>query len=125
MAVTSVERYILFALGEFCTQANKKLSDRPLQLSVSKAEFIAIATKTQMTAKKERAIYKNLESLQEKKCISYDDKNLELTSKGQKELFKVNAELLPYLNLKEFLKTENALKYARKAQTVFSDRTEY
>ena len=122
MAITPVEKYILFALGETCNQASKRLIDKPLQLSVSKAEFIIIAMKTQMTAKKERAIYKNLESLQEKKFISYDDKNLELTSKGQKELLKVNAELVPYLNIKEFLKTENALKYARKAQTMLLNK---
>ena len=122
MAITPVEKYILFALGETCNQASKRLIDKPLQLSVSKAEFIIIAMKTQMTAKEERAIYKNLESLQEKKFISYDDKNLELTSKGQKELLKVNAELVPYLNIKEFLKTENALKYARKAQTMLLNK---
>lgn len=122
MAITPVEKYILFALGETCNQASKRLSDKPLQLFVSKAEFIALAMKTQMTAKKERAIYKNLESLQEKKFISYDDKNLELTSKGQKELSKVNAELVPYLNIKEFLRTENALKYARKAQTTLVNK---
>ncbi len=120
--LTNVERFILFALGEFCSQTNKKLNDRSLQLAVSKADFITIATRTQMTEKKERAVYKNLESLQAKKFVAYDEKNLTLTNKGQKELEKVNTEIVPYLNIKEFLKSQDALKYAKKAQTMFFNK---
>ena len=118
--LTTVERFMLFALGEFCSQANKRLSDRPLQLSVSKAEFIAIARKINMTAKKERALYKNLESLETKKFIAYDEKTLQLTDKGQTAFGKIHAELTPYLNIKELLQSDDPLKYARKAQTMFS-----
>ena len=115
--ITPVERYILYTLGEFCTQASQKLNDKPLELSISKAEFIATALKAKMTPKKERAVYKNLEALQAKKLIIYEEKNLKLTKKGRAEVCRINSELEPYLKIKETLKTENLLKYARKAQT--------
>lgn len=115
--ITQPERQVLYTLGEFCTQASNKLSDRPLELLISKADFIAVALKAKITLKKERALYKNLESLQAKKLVVYKDKSLQLTPKGRKCVIRINSELGPYLKIKETLLTENILKYARKAQT--------
>ena len=123
MNLTSVERFILFALGEFSSQANKKLSDKPLELAISKAEFIAIARKINITPKKERALYKNLEALETKKFISYQEKNLLLTKKGHSTFCSIHGQISPFLMIKDILANEDPLKYARKAQTMFSNKT--
>jgi len=72
-----------------------------------------------MVEKKERALYKNLEFLQKKKLISYNNKNLALTIKGKKLFEKVNEELTPYFNVSDALKKKDPLSYSKKAQTVF------
>ena len=118
--VTSVERFILYSFWEFCSQANKKIDNKPLSLAVSKAEFITLIKNANITIKTERAVYRNLETLQEKKLVMYKDKSLRLTRRGQNVIKKINTELMPYLNIKDILKTESLLKHARKAQTVLS-----
>lgn len=118
--VTPVERFMLFVLGEFFTQACKRLDKAPLEISISKAEFISIVLKANMAAKKERALYKNLESLEFKGLIAYDSKNLRLTNKGKKTVGHIHSDLMPYFSVNNIIKSENTLKYARKAQTIFS-----
>lgn len=118
--ITPVERFILYSLGEFCSQANKKIDNKPISLPISKVEFINVIKKTNMTPKKERALYRNLESLEAKKFILYENKSLRLTQKGLGVIKRINAELIPYLNITDILKTENLLKYARKTQTTLS-----
>ena len=67
--ITPVERFMLYSLGEFCSQADKRVSNKPISLPISKVEFINVVMNANMTSKKERAIYKNLESLELKKLI--------------------------------------------------------
>ena len=121
MNLTSVERFILFALGEFYKQANKKLTDKPLQLALTKVEFITIARKMNLAPKKERALYKNLEALETKKFISYQERNLMLTNKGHKSFQQISGQITPFINIKLILGEENPINHARKAQTVFSE----
>lgn len=120
MDITSVERFILFALGEFYHQTNQKLSDKQLQLAITKAEFIEIARKMNLAPKKERALYKNFEALETKKFISYKEKNLALTTKGQKAFKQISGQITPFISIKGILQTEDPLNYSRKAQTIFS-----
>src|SRR3989344_181477 len=117
MNITSVERFILFTLGEFYSQTNKKLSDKPLRLAMTKAGFIQIARKMNLAPKKERALYKNFENLETKKLISYNEKNLALTPKGEKTFKQISGQITPFISIKEILATENPLNYARKAPT--------
>ena len=119
MNITSVERFILFTLGEFYSQTNKKFSDKPLRLAMTKAGFIQIARKMNLAPKKERALYKNFENLETKKLISYNEKNLALTPKGEKTFKQISGQITPFISIKEILATENPLNYARKAQTMF------
>ncbi len=121
MSLTSVESFILFSLGEFYKKTNNKFTDKPLKLAITKSEFITIARKMNLAPKKERALYKNLETLETKKFVSYQEKNLALTKKGQKAFQKISGQVTPYLSIKEILATENPLNYARKAQTIFTN----
>ena len=59
----------------------------PLEVSISKSLFIGVVKKAHLAEKKERALYKNMETLEEKKLIKYDNKQLSLTKKG-KDLYK-------------------------------------
>lgn len=120
--VTPVERFMLFVLGEFFTQASKRLDKAPLEISISKAEFISIVLKANMATKKARALYKNLESLEFKGLIAYAGKNLRLTNKGQKTVGHIHSDLVPYFCVNDIIKSENTLKYARRAQTIFSQK---
>lgn len=75
--------------------------------------------KSKVVGKKERALYKNLEELQKRKLIAYENKELELTKRGDLIFQKMKKELLPYLELNNVIKTQKPLKYTKRAQTVF------
>ncbi len=117
--LTKVQKYILFALGFWFEQAKKKIKDRSLDLSISKVSFIDIMIKAKLAKKKERALYKNLESLEKMKLISYDNKNLSLTKKGKEAFKKIHTEIKPYINISNLLFKKDPLKFANKIQTVF------
>ena len=76
--------FILFTLGKWYEEANKKIKVRPLRICISKKIFIELVTKAGFAKKQERALYKNLETLEKKKLINYDNKQLKLTKKGKK-----------------------------------------
>lgn len=119
MQISNKQKFILYTLGKWYAEANKKLKSKPLHVMISKSVFIDVAKKAKMVKKKERALYKNLEFLEKKKLISYENKNLALTEKGKKIFAELNKELNPYFKVTATLKQQNPLSYSRKAQTVF------
>lgn len=121
MRVTKVQAFILFALGTCYAECSKKFADKPLAVSMNKVDFIEITRKAKITSKKERALYKNLEALETLKLITYDNKSLALTPKGQKIFERVHADLEPYMNVKGVLSSD-VLKYTTRAQTILKCR---
>ena len=117
MGITTVQKFILFTLGSWHLEAQRKFSDKPIQVVISKAKFIEVARNAQFVTKQARALYKNLEDLEKRKLLSYDHKALALTSKGQKLFDRLYADLRPYVNVIHVLKQENPLSYVR-LQTV-------
>jgi len=117
--ITNKQKFILYTLGKWYAEANKKLKDKGLQVVISKSVFIDVAKKAEMVRKKERALYKNLEFLEKKKLISYNNKNLALTDKGKKIFAELNKELSPYFKVTATLRKKDPLSYSRKAQSVF------
>lgn len=117
MRVTRVQAFILFALGTCYAECSKRFSGKPLAVSLNKVTFIELARKANIAKKKERALYKNLESLEQLKLITYDKKNLALTKKGQKLYERVKSDLEPYINVRGVL-ANDVLKYTTKAQTI-------
>ncbi len=117
MRATKVQAFILFALGTCYTECSRRFADKPLAVSMNKVAFIELARKAQITSKKERALYKNLEALEDLKLITYDNKNLALTPRGQKLFERVRDDLEPYINVKNVVSSD-LLKYTTKAQTI-------
>jgi DNA-binding PadR family transcriptional regulator len=106
-------------LGAWFEEANKHIEDKPLQVSISKKTFIELVTNAGIAKKQERALYKNLEHLEKKKLVSYINKGLSLTKKGQKRYDKIKDEMAPYINVLGKLTEKSPTSYTRKVQTVF------
>ena len=114
---TDVQKLILFTLGSWYLEAQRKFKDTPVSLTISKATFIDLIMRANIAGKQERALYKNLEGLEKNRYISYEDKSLALTKKGQKLFEKSYKELRPYINVIHVLKQKDPLSYSRRMQT--------
>ena len=119
MKTTKVQRFILFTLGKWFEEANKKIKHRPLQVSISKRLFIDLVKAAQFAEKVDRALYKNLEILEKKKLITYGNKELDLTEKGKKLFHEIDKNLNPYLDVYNKLKDKDPVSYTKKVQTIF------
>ena len=83
MGVSETSKEVLFVLGEFFKATDRRFVKAPLTVSVSKAEFIDAVMKTKAVKKQERALYKNLEELQNYRYILYrKDKVLKMSKRG-------------------------------------------
>ncbi len=122
MALTNTEKFILFTLGMWYEEANKKLIDKQLEVFISKAVFIEAVIKAGIVGKEERAIYKNLELLEKKKIIDYYGKNLALTRKGYKFFNHIKKELFPYINVVNIISEKDPLTYSKRIQTRFTTK---
>ena len=125
MGIPKVQKQVLFALGQWYNEANKKIASSPLQIMISKSIFIELMMRAGIADKKERALYKNLEDLEKKKLISYANKCLALTEKGSKTFEKIQADLAPYTKVISLVNEKDPLSYSRKVQTVFFERKTY
>lgn len=136
MKLTQVEKLILFSLGQFYKSINQPLVEKPLTLRTSKITFIEWMLHSGIIAKQERALYKNIESLEKNKLIQYDTRMIMFTNSGLKELENIKKELekreqeleLKRKELQQFHDLENYFasgdKPRRKLQTViYSDGT--
>lgn len=118
MGVGAKQVFILFTLGQYYIDANKRLKGLPLEIVISKKVFIDIVKEAHIAEKKERALYRNLEILEKRKFISYANHCLKLTAKGQRFFSRLNKQYGPYMNLAKVLAHTNVAKYT-KAQTSF------
>jgi len=119
MKLTEKQKFILFVLGKLHEETNKKLRDRLLEASISKSAFIEIVKKAGLTEKGERALYKNLEDLEKSRHISYENRFLRLTKKGNSIYNKIVGQLEPYLNIIKIIEQKNPIKLTKKARTTF------
>lgn len=114
MRLTNAQRLILFALGEFYASLNQPLVEKPMQVRTSKIAFIEHLRQSQIIPKRERALYKNLETLESKKLTFYEQKMIRFTELGLKELEKINKEIQQLRELEKYFEQE---KPKRKLQT--------
>jgi hypothetical protein len=119
MAFTRTQRFMLYSLGLWFEEANDKIKEKPLKVSISKSLFIDLVNNAGFAEKQERALYKNLEVLEKKKLIIYQNKELELTSRGLKLFQEIKEDFSPYLNVYKKLKEKDPTSYTKKVQTVF------
>jgi hypothetical protein len=115
MKITKVQKLILFSLAQFYQSINQPLIEKPLKLSTSKIAFIESLKESKIIVKKDRALYKNLESLEHKKLIEYEKRMIKFTTIGLKEIKKIEQEIKQFIDVKNyFLETK---KVKRKMQT--------
>lgn len=119
MKTTRVQNFILFTLGKWFEEANRKIDDGQLRVSISKPVFISFIRAAGFAKKQERALYKNLEILEKKKLVSYHNGSLALTSKGHALYDDINKRLAPFFGVFTKLKESDPINYTRKVQTVF------
>ena len=119
MKTTKVQNFMLFTLGKWFEEANKKIKNKSLKVSISKKTFIDLVKKAEFAKKKERALYKNLEILEKKKLIVYKNKELELSKKGEKLYLDIDKRISPFFKVYRKLQDKSPISYTKKLQTVF------
>jgi hypothetical protein len=94
-------QFILYSLYKYLTAINRRFENEPLAASIMKIDFIKLLLELKIVEKSERALYKNLEILEEQKCIKYESHFLKLTTKGLKLALRIESHTLPFLRLWE------------------------
>jgi hypothetical protein len=117
--LTKEEQYILYSLGKSYQSFNNKFLNMPLAITISKSVFIDVMISSKSVSKKQRALYKNLESLEKKKYIKYDGKILSLTKKGFNKYKKIDLQINEYISLIKHLENTETIKLHKKLQTKF------
>ena len=87
-----------------------------MKVHTSKITFIELLKRSPQITKQPRTIYKNLETLQQQKLITYNNHLITFTKTGLEELKKIEQELIQIQSLNEFFKQTQKTK--RKLQTV-------
>jgi hypothetical protein len=121
MPLTKVGSFMLFSLGLCYSRFELRFADRHVALMISKADFIDLMQRAGIAHKKERALYKNLQDLEEKRYISYEHRTLALTKKGQKVFAKLQRNMMPYLEVAGILGSDDILRFVTKRQTILKD----
>ena len=119
MRVTDVQAKMLFTLGYWYKEANRRIKAKGIEVVISKSSFISALMSAGVAGKKERALYKNLQVLEKARLISYDNKKLKLTSKGAEVYKRVKDSVMQYVRVIGKLKTKDPKSYTKKLQTVF------
>jgi predicted methyltransferase len=118
MKLNIKERLMLYALGRYYDISARVLPNEALAIHLPKSVFIDFVRRVELFDKGERAIYKNLEYLEDRKLVSYENRNLSLTERGQKVYDKVKAEIKPYFEMNKII-VNDRVKESKKLQTVF------
>ena len=118
MKLNKIEKVMLYALGRYYEVSSKSLPDKSLTIHLPKTVFIDFVKKVGLFEKGERAIYKNLEYLEKRKLVSYENKSLRLTEKGGKEYTSIRTGLKPYFEVNNII-VKDQVKKSKKLQTVF------
>ena len=113
MGVSKQQTFVLFALGRCYEECDRRFADKPIVVQMSKKAFIELACTAGMVKKGERAMYKNLEDLEKKRLISYHNKSLRLTERGEKRFHELLSKIEPYLAVSLLLHSEDVLKYTK------------
>jgi len=115
--ISKKHQFVLYALMEYLKKLNKRFKDQPLEASVSKIDFIRLLQNLRIVEKSQRGLYKNLEVLEKRKLIAYENRFLKLTQRGLKAVQQKETEINPYIRL--LVDLEKADIKTSKAQTYF------
>lgn len=115
MSLNKTQQRILYSLGQCYQKLNEPYQDKPLKVRISKIAFIELLKQAEFVSQQPRALYKNLKLLEKRKLIEYLDKKIRLTQKGQRFFNKIEKEVKPFVNIREFW--NQSLKSERNLQT--------
>ena len=122
MKLNIKEKLMLYALGKYYDISAKVLPNTELAIHLPKTIFIDFIRKVELFDKGERAIYKNLEYLEDKpeptSILQHSYKNLSLTEKGQRIYEKIKADVRPYFEMNKII-VDDRVKQSKKLQTSF------
>ena len=124
MRSTKTQRFMLYTLGKWFEEANSQMKPKPLQVSISKTIFIELVLNAALASKQKRAIYKNLETLERKKLITYQNKEILISQRGEKLYREIEEEMRPYFIVNKKLQEKSATSYTKKVQTIFKREEE-
>ena len=110
---------MLFILGQYYKEINRKYRMPFLKVSVSKVEFIDLVKKSGIVSKQARSIYKNLEYLEKKKLIEYEHQMLKFTKKGKVEFERINKHIQPYIDTVDKIRKGDIRKSKHMGQMIF------
>ncbi|MFH1317087.1 MAG: hypothetical protein ABII01_06210 [Candidatus Woesearchaeota archaeon] len=119
MKLTIKTKLILFALGAYYKIMNRRFKSKGLEVALSKSDFISLVKNAGIEKKQPRSIYKNLETLEKKRYITYDNKTLKFTPAGEKRFKSIEKELMPYFRIIDTIKMKNVTRFTKKPQTLF------
>lgn len=111
------EIYVLYALGQCYKRFSNRFTNKPLAMKISKSVFIDILISSKSANTKSRALYKNLESLENNKYINYKEKELSFTKKGLKIFDEINKSVGQYLDIIKHIHNPTTVKLHKKLQT--------
>lgn len=115
------QKLLVYSLGLLHSSIYGRFKDKPYSAVISKSAFVEMAMNSNIAKIKERALYKNFEALEKQKYVSYINKSLVLSKKGQKVFNKVLKEVVPYLDVHgTFSSEQNMLKFTQKAKGVLT-----
>ncbi len=115
MPLSQPQRVILFSLGQFYQSLNQPLIQKPVKIQTSKITFIELLKQSNILTKQPRTIYKNLETLEAQKLITYDHHMIQFTPLGINEFKKITLEFYQMQTLETFFQKT---KSKRKLQTI-------
>lgn len=95
--ISRPNQLILFSLGTYFEKLNKPTS--PVRVSFSKAAFVRMH---KSLGKSERAVYKNLETLEKRRFITYTDHEISITRKGLRLYKKICKDVMPFFEHYEY-----------------------
>ena len=116
MKITTAQKLTLYALEQCYAKLNQPLEKSPVEINVSKITFIELVLNAPITLKQERALYKNLETLEQKQLIKYNNKRIIFTPLGLEELNKIQNDIKQFLEVRDYFLTIE--KPSKKLQTI-------
>ncbi|MBW2991735.1 hypothetical protein KY345_00775 [Candidatus Woesearchaeota archaeon] len=118
MKLNKIEKVMLYTLGRYYEVSQRAVSSKTLAIHLPKSVFIDFVKKVKLFEKGERAIYRNLEYLEGRKLISYENRNLRLTERGKKQYREIRDGLRPYFEVNNII-IKDKVKKSKKLQTIF------
>ena len=118
MKLSKPVKLMLFALGKYYQKASKRVIPG-FDVAIPKTDFIRLVKNSGIVAKTPRAIYRNLEILEKKRLITYQNRELFIAVRGFQMIKAIDREILPYQSIAEVIEKNKVIAITKKPQMIF------